>query len=89
AVLYHHERCNGSGYPKGLKCDEIPLMAKIIAVADVIEAMTAERPYKRAFSLKEVFDYLRKEKGTLFDPEVVEAAERAYSEIAEIVKRDI
>ncbi len=88
AVLYHHERCNGSGYPKGLKCDEIPLMAKIIAVADVIEAMTAERPYKRAFSLEEVFDYLRKEKGTLFDPEVVEAAERAYSEIAEIVKRD-
>ncbi len=84
-VLYHHERCNGSGYPYGLKCNQIPLPAKIVAVADVIEAMTAKRPYKKPYPLKEVFEYLKSEAGRLFSPEVVEAALKKAEEIEEII----
>ncbi len=86
-VLYHHERCNGKGYPRGLTCEEIPLLAKIVAVADVIEAMTAERPYKKAHSLEEVFSYLRENAGKdkEFDPEVVEAAINSYHNIEKII----
>ena len=84
-VLYHHERCNGTGYPEGLKCDQIPLLAKIVAVADVIEAMTAERPYKKAYPVEEVFEYLKREKGRLFSPEVVEAALSRAEEIRRII----
>ena len=85
-VLYHHERCDGSGYPEGLKCNQIPLLAKIVAVADVIEAMTAERPYKKSYPLEEVLNYLKEESGKLFSPEVVEAALKAADKIEEIIK---
>ena len=88
AVLYHHERCDGSGYPEGLKCHEIPLFAKIVAVADVIEAMTAERPYKRSYSLDEVLSYLEENKGRLFDPQVVDAAVRVREKIGEILRKN-
>ena len=84
-VLYHHERCNGSGYPHGLTCNQIPLTAKIVAVADVIEAMTAKRPYKKPYPLKEVFEYLKSEAGRLFSPEVVEAALKRAKEIEKII----
>lgn len=86
-VLYHHERCDGSGYPEGLKCGQIPLPARIVAVADVIEAMTAERPYKKSYPLEEVLDYLRKESGKLFSTEVVEAAVEMADRIREIINR--
>ncbi len=86
-VLYHHERCNGEGYPCGLTCEEIPFLAKIVAVADVIEAMTAERPYKPSRSLEEVFAYLKEAAGKdrEFDPEIVEAAINTYHEINSII----
>lgn len=87
-VLYHHERCDGSGYPEGLKCNQIPLLAKIVAVADVIEAMTAERPYKKSHSLEKVLEYIEKEEGKLFDPEVVEAAIKKAEEIKRIISKD-
>ncbi|MEO2065568.1 MAG: HD-GYP domain-containing protein [Desulfurobacteriaceae bacterium] len=87
AVLYHHERCNGSGYPEGLKCKEIPSFAKIIAVADVIEALSAERPYKKSYSPEEVLKHLVENKGTLYDPEVVEAAVKAWREIEELLPK--
>jgi putative nucleotidyltransferase with HDIG domain len=89
AVLYHHERCDGSGYPEGLKCHEIPLLAKIIAVADVIEAMTAERPYKSSYSLEDVLSYLEENKGKLFDSQVVDAALKVKEKIEELLKRTI
>jgi diguanylate cyclase (GGDEF)-like protein/PAS domain S-box-containing protein len=70
-VLYHHERIDGKGYPEGLKGDEIPLNARIIAVADAYEAMTADRPYQSAMTKEEAIEELRKNAGTQFDKEVV------------------
>jgi len=86
-VLYHHERCNGSGYPEGLKCDEIPRLAKIVAVADVIEAMTTERPYKKALTLEETLEYLKENAGRdkLFDEEIVKAACAASYDLKRII----
>jgi putative nucleotidyltransferase with HDIG domain len=72
-VLQHHEKINGSGYPNGLKGEEILIEAKIIAVADVLEAMASHRPYRAALGLEVAFAELGKHKGTLFDEEIVEA----------------
>jgi putative nucleotidyltransferase with HDIG domain len=87
-VLYHHEKCNGSGYPKGLKCNEIPLLAKIVAVADVVEAMTAERPYKKSHSLDYVINYILENSGEnkLFDRDVVRALYESREEIKRILE---
>ncbi|WP_456420168.1 HD-GYP domain-containing protein [Thermovibrio sp.] len=87
AILYHHERCDGSGYPEGLKCDEIPLLARIVAVADVIEAMTAERPYKKAFSFEEVLNHLKENRGKLYDPQVVDAVFGVAGRIRELLSK--
>jgi diguanylate cyclase (GGDEF)-like protein/PAS domain S-box-containing protein len=70
-VLSHHERVDGKGYPEGLRGDEIPLNARIIAVADAYEAMTADRPYQSAMTKEEAIEELRKNAGTQFDKEVV------------------
>ena len=72
-TLYHHERWDGKGYPKGLKGKEIPLSARIMAVADVFDALVARRSYKDGFPFDTAVDIIRKESGTHFDPEVVEA----------------
>ena len=72
-TLYHHERWDGKGYPNGLKGDEIPLSARIMAVADVFDALVARRSYKDGFPFDTAIDIIRKESGTHFDPEVVEA----------------
>jgi len=72
-VLQHHEKINGSGYPNGLKGEEILIEAKIIAVADVLEAMASHRPYRAALGLEVAFAELEKHKGTLFDEQIVEA----------------
>ncbi|PNV78884.1 MAG: response regulator [Dictyoglomus turgidum] len=71
-VRHHHERWDGKGYPDGLSGENIPLESRIIAVADAFEAMTAERPYKRALSLKEAIQEIEKNKGTQFDPFLAE-----------------
>ena len=73
-ILQHHERLDGSGYPKGLKEAEIQLEARILAVADVIEAMTSHRPYRPGFPLTEALDEIRKNRGSLYDEGVVDAA---------------
>lgn len=70
-VLYHHERWDGKGYPEGLKGEEIPLISRIISVADAYEAMTAKRPYKKTKSKEEAIAELKKCAGTQFDPEIV------------------
>lgn len=72
-ILYHHENYDGSGYPEGLKGDQIPLGARIIAVADAYDAMTSDRPYRKALSPDAALDELRSQSGTQFDPIVVGA----------------
>lgn len=67
----HHERWDGSGYPRGLKGEEIPLAARIFAVVDVWDALRSDRPYRPAWSAAEALRYIRKESGTHFDPQVV------------------
>ncbi|MEW5706343.1 MAG: diguanylate cyclase [Actinomycetota bacterium] len=79
AVLYHHERLDGSGYPYGLKGDEIPLYARIIAVADTFEAMISGRPYHKAMSVEESVAKLKQDSRTKFDEEVVNALDRIAS----------
>jgi diguanylate cyclase (GGDEF)-like protein len=75
-VLHHHEHWDGSGYPHGLKGQEIPLGSRIVLVADAFEAITADRPYRRAQSPEAALAELRSRAGTQFDPDVVAALER-------------
>ena len=69
---YHHERWNGSGYPKGLKGDEIPLMARLFAIVDVWDSLCSDRVYRARASREEVIAYLRENAGILFDPDLVD-----------------
>jgi diguanylate cyclase (GGDEF)-like protein/putative nucleotidyltransferase with HDIG domain len=71
-VRSHHERWDGTGYPDGLKGEEIPLGARILAVADVYDALTMDRPYRSGWSQDQAVEYIRENAGTHFDPEVVE-----------------
>ncbi|MCX8094868.1 MAG: PAS domain S-box protein [Caldisericia bacterium] len=79
-ILEHHERINGSGYPKGLKGDEILFEAKIIAVADVFDAMNSHRPYRPKHSIDEIIKELTLNKGILYEPKVVDAILELYNE---------
>ena len=71
-VRHHHERWNGSSYPEGLKQDQIPLLAKVFSIADVLDASISERPYKRAGTREEALSEIRRQAGFQFDPELVE-----------------
>jgi len=71
-IYQHHERLDGSGYPRGLKGEEIMIEARILAVADVVEAMSSHRPYREAFTLEEALAEVEQKKGCLFDKKVVE-----------------
>ena len=72
-ALAHHEKYDGSGYPYSLKGTDIPLAARIVAIADVFDALTSVRPYKEAWSIDKALDYVRDESGKHFDPELVTA----------------
>jgi HD-GYP domain-containing protein (c-di-GMP phosphodiesterase class II) len=72
-ILYHHESYDGQGYPYGLKGEEIPLEARIFAVADTLDAITSDRPYRRGKSFRVAFDEIERVRGTQFDPDVVDA----------------
>lgn len=78
-VLQHHERINGSGYPSGLKGNKILIEARIIAVADVVEAMASHRPYRPALGLNKAKEEISKNKGILYDPEAVNACLKILS----------
>jgi HD-GYP domain-containing protein (c-di-GMP phosphodiesterase class II) len=77
-IRFHHERWNGSGYPLGLRGEEIPMQARIIAVADTFDAMTTQRPYQKALTPEEAVVRINDLKSVGLDPEVVEAFNRAY-----------
>ncbi len=77
---YHNERWDGTGYPKGLKGDEIPLSARMFAVVNVWDALTSDRPYRKAMSKEEALDLIVSESGSHFDPDVVESFLRLLSE---------
>ncbi|RKY95842.1 MAG: hypothetical protein DRQ06_02825 [Candidatus Hydrothermota bacterium] len=77
-VLQHHERLDGSGYPRGLKGDEILLEARILGVADVVEAMASHRPYRPAMGIDKALEEIKKYSGILYDPEVVKACLRVF-----------
>lgn len=83
----HHENMDGSGYPRGLKDSQIPLEARIVAVADVFDALTSERPYKHAWSNSEAFGMLRKLARSKLDGDCVEALLQDKAEVAEIQQR--
>jgi putative two-component system response regulator len=69
----HHEKFDGTGYPNGLKGEEIPLFSRIVAVADVFDALTSERPYKKAWELERAVQHIKDNAGTHFDPACVTA----------------
>lgn len=69
-ALYHHERWSGNGYPCGLKGEEIPLYVRVLSIADVYEALTSVRPYKKAFSHEEAMEIMMKDRGEFFCPEI-------------------
>ena len=86
-AMSHHEKWNGSGYPNGLKGEDIPLVGRITAIADVFDALTTRRPYKPAFPNEKAYSIIREEKGSHFDPHVVEVFFRNLGEIVAIQQR--
>ena len=83
-ALSHHEKWDGSGYPKGLKGDDIPLVGRITAVADVFDALTSERPYKKGWPIKDAATFIKEQAGLHFDPAVVEKFTEHLDKIANI-----
>src|SRR3954463_11031444 len=83
-ALGHHERYDGSGYPNGLVGDHIPLCARIVAVADVYDALTSVRPYKAAWSADRAFHYLGTQRGKHLDPRLVDAFSAVHKEVMEV-----
>ena len=83
-ALNHHEKYDGSGYPKGKVGEEIPLSARIVAIADVFDALTSRRPYKQSWSFEEAFTLLKEEKNSHFDPKLVDIFVEHIDEVKEI-----
>ena len=79
-VLQHHEKIDGSGYPQGLKGDEILLEARILTVSDIVEAMSSHRPYRPALGIEKALTQIKKDKGTLLDPDVVNACLKIFKD---------
>ncbi len=82
--LYHHEKWNGTGYPKGLKGEDIPLEARIITVADVFDALCVSRVYKKAWKTDDAYLYILGESGKAFDPRIVAAFKKIYSSVRKL-----
>ncbi len=83
---YHHEKWDGSGYPDGLAGDEIPLCARIMAVADVFDALISKRVYKDAMSIEEAYRILQEDAGTHFDPELIQVFVAIRGEVESYLK---
>lgn len=85
-ALYHHERYDGSGYPHNLVGEAIPISARIVAVADVFDALTTVRPYKTAWTLDKAIEYLRQGRGTHFDPHCIDAFLGGIEDVHQIMR---
>ena len=85
-ALYHHEKWNGLGYPQGLKGEEIPLSARVMAVADVFDALVSRRSYKEGLSMEQAMDIIHQGSGAHFDPRIVKAFEDARDEVEQIMQ---
>jgi putative two-component system response regulator len=83
-ALYHHEKYNGKGYPFNLKGEEIPLSARIVAIADVFDALTSKRPYKEPYTISDTIDIIKKDSKEHFDPEIVNIFLKNIKDIVEI-----
>ena len=83
-ALDHHERIDGRGYPEGKAGDDISIEGRIVAVADVYDALTSKRSYKEAWEPQQAYDEIIKNSGTQFDPQVIEAFKRSYDKINEM-----
>ncbi|RPJ13207.1 MAG: HD domain-containing protein, partial [Desulfobacteraceae bacterium] len=79
-TLHHHERMDGSGYPQGLKGDQILLEARIISVADVVEAIFSHRPYRPSLGIEIALDEIEKNKGLFYDVQIVDTCLRLFRE---------
>ena len=86
-ALTHHERWDGSGYPRGLQGEEIPIVGRIVAVADVFDALTTQRPYKKAWPLNEAIAYIREQRGKHFDPYLVDVFLEQLPAVLEVKER--
>lgn len=86
-ALSHHEKVDGSGYPGGLKGEDIPLDGRIVAVADVFDALTSERPYKKAWPVEDAVKFMHENSGSHFDPACIDAFFHNWDEIMEIKNR--
>ncbi|WP_265823309.1 HD domain-containing phosphohydrolase [Geovibrio ferrireducens] len=81
---YHHEKYNGSGYPDGLAGEEIPIEARVVALADVFDALTSKRPYKQAWPFEQAVEYIMNERGAHFDPKAVDAFLEGIDRVVEV-----
>ena len=86
-AAYHHEKWNGTGYPIGLAGEQIPLSARIMAVADVFDALVSRRSYKAGFPIEQAMDIIREGSGTHFDPSVVHAFLDAETEVRRVAEQ--
>ena len=86
-ALTHHEKWDGSGYPNGLAGDDIPLVGRIVAIADVFDALTSARPYKAEWPVEKAVDYLKQQRGQHFDPELVDLFLERLPEVLEVKQR--
>jgi len=88
-VRHHHERWDGNGYPDGLAAEDIPFTARVFAVADTLDALTTDRPYRPASPLAEARALIREERGTQFDPRVVDALEGLSDDVFDRIRAEI
>ena len=86
-VRSHHEKWDGSGYPDGLRGEEIPMGARILTAVDCLDALASDRPYRKALPLDEAMQFLTRESGTSFDPRVIEVLARRYVDLEEETKK--
>ena len=88
-VRAHHEKWDGTGYPDGLKGEEIPTGARILAVVDCLDALASDRQYRKALPLDEAMKVVVQDSGTSFDPKVVKVLARRYEELENMAVRDL